>query len=463
MKDLPVTIRFFLLSCCLCASTLLSAPAASAQEQCGTLREAIENLRAPRKASTYSWDIFYGDADKEEDFSAFYPLEEDKILTAGTITKADKTTPFATVFDRRNRPVWSWSDLDTKGGPRHIRIERIVPLEGKDPAYLLAGRYIPASGLEKIWIGRFDMAGKKLGEHLLGDNKRNLRFRDLIRDIKGTGWVLAAQVVPKDAFDPGHSRVSGLNSTFGKIWSRDFVTGTTNDIAALAIGTETSGNRFYIGAGSSASDGDRTQGLILRFDSQGDIDWQRQFSRGRAASLTSAAFTGNGELLVGGGVQASDEAVLGGGWLMNIEPGNGQKKWERYYARPDTAYEIGTIRVLEDGRISLALNGTMTAHKDDQSHTRLILLSPRGDMLNDDTFTAGAGVSMTGYHIGATNRRLYIGGKAQIEQPDPKKPDTAKIVSDQAWLVVRDAYSDYKDPCPGGAKIAPVDNKARTP
>lgn len=459
-----MTIRFFLLSCCFCAFTLLSAPAATAQEQCGTLREAIENLRAPRKASTYSWDIFYGDADREEDFSAFYPLEEDKILTAGTITQAGKTTPFVTVFDRRNRPVWSWGDRDTKGGPRDIRIERILPLADKEPAYLLAGRYIPASGLEKIWIGRFDIAGKKLDEHLLSDNKRNLRFRDLIRNIKGTGWVLAAQVVPKDAADPVHSRVSGLNTTFGTIWSRDFVTGTRNDIAALAIGRESSANRFYIGAGSSTSDDNRTQALVLRFDSQGDIDWQRQFSRGRAASLTSAAFTGNGELLVGGGVQAADETVPGGGWLMNIDPGNGQKKWERYYARPDTAYEIAAIRAMDDGRVSLALNGTVAAHEDDQqSHARLILLSPRGDMLNDDTFTAGADVSITGHHIDTTSRRLYVGGKAQIEHPDPNNPATAQIVSDQAWLVVREAYSDYNDPCPGGAKIVPAENKARTP
>ena len=207
----------------------------------------------------------------------------------------------------------------------------------------------------------------------------------------------------------------------------------------------------YTLVGEMKSDYDRMAGWIIRIDQEGTLVWQKQYPRGRGASLLSAQTHSDNSITVSGkvdGVGVQQSAA----WVMKVSA-SGDALWQRYY-QGRTHYSAPSLVGYEDGRTSVLLDG-VKIHPNDRGHVSLLTLSPRGRLMDVESFSDSQGAQGYALKSGYYGERVVVGHVQNIppkiegkenEEADLKNTASVPYLFD-GWIFAATALEPYDDPC----------------
>jgi len=435
---------------------LVLAPFAVSAQNCVIVPESIVKLRAPEIGAFNIWDAVYGELGTEENFKAGFVKENGHSVAVGErYSIGDESVSLLLVeYDRRGRMVWE----KVHEVPELQDIIKVF--EHEDGFVVLANKH-DGPRIDAAWIGVFDAMGVLKYKRLIRLPNLRIAARDLVQSPLGDGFVMAASSKAKTANAALNSVFITLNSKFQFVSKRSYQPGPENEILGLTL-RENAVGRQLIATGYIRNARGRKNAWVLALEGDGAIAWQHQFPRGAGALLKEAVPYGERYVVAVGEAMPAGKDVARGGWVAMIKGDDGDILWQRYYTGQKYAYTVRDVLVSEDGLISILLDGEPPAfrkgkamkkvddqEKDQEDYVRLLMLDPRGGIINSIPFFHGQ--SADAYQIlrGAVRERILLGGsdmRYEIENAEmPEAPDI--IETREGWAVVAPAMDRYQDPC----------------
>lgn len=408
-------------------------------EECQAPTEAIEKLFPPRLGTYSLWDLINGVPNMSQSFTDFIMRNEAEVVLAGYQENKKIKRPIIRKMDRRGRVIWTWIDKNQIGLSRPIKIEKLIE---ESDGFLAVGQIYGGQKPKSIWLARFNYDGKKLQEKIIFQKSSHFKFGDVIEKPSLKGWMLAVNERHGNQ-SPYNSRFILLNRNFETTQSRAFLPGPENQIHAIDLMKDLNGQYHYIAVGEIGDGYDRTSGLVMRIDTDNNIAWQRNYPRGNGLRFNGVSINNVRDVLVTGEAQPLTEDAPKAASVMKLDADNGAEIWQRYYSRDDTDYIGKSIVTRKDGRTHILLSGTGTTHP---NHARIISLSPRGQIMNEISYTTGNALLPETLKI-AQDSSLLLSGMATIDIPDPDDPQNKTKLSKQGWFLVGEKVGEYEDPC----------------
>lgn len=404
-----------------------------AQAQDCTIRPtAIIDFRLPEFSTPIVWKGSVAEAGSER-FVDAVSLADESLIAGGTYTarkEAEKTQPLLVRMKRRGEIMWQVRG--ESGSPQSI--EQIIK-NGND-IITLGGIGGDDNAPASVIVGRYDENGKRQGGFGIAEPEAHL-YPAAIIPVKGGGYYIAARYQNLKEKSQKHGVIFRLDAQGKTLWRRAYIPGLTTAIDSMIA---LKNGDLLIG-GSVKSDAGRISGWLLRLDGAGSLQWQRSYPRGRSAEFTRLMEASDGYLI--GGISWPANAEKAAAWIMKVDTG-GNMVWERYYKGVDD-YRVVDMGLLNDGRIVTIIGARPgNSGEDIPLHTRLIILSPRGDLLDAESITDGDGLSINRL-LNADGMPLLI-GSVRMSQASPK-PNTPKIKGVDAWIGELQSIAAYDDPC----------------
>ncbi len=422
---------------------ILIYPKSGQAESCNAPVETIEKLFAPHLGTYSLWDLINGVPDMRQSFTDFIMVSDTDVILAGYQENNKIKRPIIRKMNRRGQVIWTWMDKTGMGLSRPITIKKLIDQGDK---FIAAGQLYKGKTPHAIWLAKFDKNGKKLSEKIISRNGQNYTFADMQAGLGGKNWLLVLNEKQTSNTALSNSRFILLNSAFNLMNSRAFLPGPENRVHAVDTYKGPLSEDFYIAVGEIDDGAARKAGLVIRLDNNANITWQRTYPRGDGLRLKDVALSKNGDVLVTGEAKPlTPEAPIAGN-VMKLSSSNGTELWQRYYSREDMAYKGKSIFTSPDGRAHVLLNGMDVTDSVLQSHARIITLSPRGEIMNDISYTAGKGTIPERIKTD-DDGALLLSGMTTIEIPDPEDPSNKTKLSDQGWFLVGEKIGGYTDPC----------------
>ena len=449
--------------------------------------ELIFELREAEFGSYNMWDAVGGSQDKLERFKSGLVPDSGNTLVAGEQAAFEDGPPdlLLTEFDRRGRIAWEKA-LPVKDLEAVVKI-----LPAKEGYVVVANKSV--KDRRSIWLGFIDAEGKLKSEQAIRSPSGSLQAHDMIvaRDV-GKGYVLAASHEGKSPARNIHSILYYLDRNGKVILDHGYEPGSENRI----LGIDPTGKDEYLATGYIYAEDGRKAGWIMKLANDGSIEWQRQYSRGRAAELAAATDFLGKFIAVTGTAEAAKRGSEKAGWLMVIGAANGEIGWQRYYTGGHD-YEGRDIMANEEGLISVMLQGiapsgpkkmaqdrvlekayaerVKSAKKGEkieplklpkkEDFVRLMTVNPRGGVFISDEYFNGEGAQAWQMILGPVGERILIGESKMLYQietpvmgplapPKPGKPAEEKPETEaeekrtlDGWVAAAAAIEPYEDPC----------------
>ncbi len=206
-------------------------------------------------------------------------------------------------------------------------------IETSDGDIVIAGRIdLPWPSDPDVYLVKVKSNGEVIWEKNLGSNTKHVEAYDVVEAADG-GYVMAG------VYEPGASSQLYLMKTDkdGVMqWEKTYG-GLASEVGYSIANTDDGG---YIITGYTTSYGDSLDVYLVKTDSQGDLLWERAYTRdGENDKGHSVIQSDDGDYMVFGQVY-----VTGWGWdyyLVNVEP-NGDEAWRKVYGniRADAGYSI---------------------------------------------------------------------------------------------------------------------------
>lgn len=422
---------------------------AQIRETCTTIPETMVTLRAVPFGRGHLWDGVYGQRGMER-FETAVILENGNVLAGGFLydqTDPDDTRGLIAEINRRGRIIRQ----NRHPGLGNLSIKKIVLKE--KGGFLAAGTKIlpsekPGISPQKIIrLAHYSADEKVEKEKILRDPDYDLSFEGLTVSTDGGGLVLA--VAARSRSNPADERgiVYRVTPDGDVIWKRSYDPGLGNRFTNVATTADSLGNQGYIVTGMIRTADRRAVGLAMKLDSDGKLMWQKQYPRGAGAILRAVASYGTGDVVMTGDVEPYGDTRPRSAWVMRVNGASGEPVWQRYFTVPDYRLYGRDILAVADGRASALFDAEYSGQKDDaQSMARLLALSPRGEILGDESFTQGTGGRGESLILGPRRLRLLTGYATMTPRGDDKsKP--ANYNTEDGWVVMASSLEPYVDPC----------------
>ncbi len=415
-------------------------------QNCNILPEVIQKLHEPRLGTYTLWDIIQGVEDMAQRYNDFIMLNEGEVILAGAQENEDLLRPLLQKINRKGRIEWMWQDKNKRGLSRPIEIIELIDQKN---GFLTMGQIYRERQPHAIWIGKFSHDGRKQAEFIISEPARDLVYGGLTPSLDGNGWVLAAtekRLSGDKSLGQAYSRFIRLNKEFSRVMKRSFMPGPENAVHDLQIFQSPSGEKFYIAAGEMEDGSGRLAGLAMRLDENLNVIWQRLYPRGGGLKFLDVKQAADGEVLIAGTARPIDPEAPDAGTAIKLQSSNGKEIWQRYFMRDDLAYEGVGLVATPDGRSHILMQGADQKDEKTQNHARIVTLSPRGEFMNEISYTAGKGATPYKIHAGVNNL-LTISGQALMEDPDPNDPKNKVILRKKGWFLVGEPFGIVEDPC----------------
>lgn len=424
----------------------LALPQAAFAQNCGVQAEAIIKLRAPSFGSYNVWDTIHGETETHERFKSGLALDNGDILAVGERIypdKGDKKSLLLIEIGRNGRVLWE-EEHEMPATPE------IIKVEPHDKGMVILANIKPLKGRPYIWMGFFDLQGKKLREKKLKSGKGNLRAHDIERSHSGKSYIIAAEThVPKSG-QPGWSTLYRVNLKGAVMSDHAFVIGADNAMHDLQIMDD--GDVMAVGVIDNAVG--RKTGWVMRLDESLKMMWQKTYPRGAAAELVKSQKLADGfvvmlgtSLPIGTGNRA--------GWVMVIDEGNGEIAWQRYFSGA-LHFDGRDLLVNKDHMISVLMDGQAPKESEVEEHVRLLTLNPRGALFVSNAFFNGKGVDAFQIIQSGERERVIFGEtrlvhEVEIEGAPEEGADRAEMVNvfrdSEGWVLTAPRVDSYEDPC----------------
>ena len=428
--------------------------------QCDVHYESVTNLIHPDPGSYTIWDSLYGDQsdDSKGDVGFISILNyDDGVLALGEERSLNHPYPAIMFvhFDARGRKVW-----DKYHNIRGLKnIVRMLP--NGEEGYVVLANYKKSDEKGALWLGFFDHKGKLNAQRIIRSDKFNLTASDITLAVDGNGWAVSVtqmlllggsdeEVVHKNA------AVYLLNKKGYEINRRAYILGANNEISGISAVKYDDDEFGYIATGYFESPSRKRIGWVLRLRDDISMAWQREFGRGLSANLKLSSDYNDDYMLVFGDVKSAENGNFGN-WLMLLDKDSGQTLWQRYYSAKSGHHDYSArgMYVNDDGLVTLMMMASSNIEppediyskdmegKSEQvggvisrlvpeymDYAQVLTISPRGLIIDGDSYYYGRGVSISQVIEGADGSRVIAGSASVFAtlELDEERIDKADIV-----------------------------------
>lgn len=440
------------------------SPTPARAQVCDTAFEAIITLHPPRLGVPTVWDATYARKDTMTQLASGVPLPGGTVMALGRTVAVDSFRPMETVLAEINR----------RG---RVLNEKTIPMkEAEEPVKLIAvkGGYVAVSNMRGgknkdrrvarlSWYGG---DGSYRQEKILQDETYDYEATGLLPAAEGGGFVAVVHAIAHANESDQHGLLFRFSPDGREQWKRAYRPGIPNEISGVSVLDEGG----YLGTGRIRLDDGRMAGWILKLGADGTILWQRTYPRGKFSTLRRAAAVpamaagheGHGYLVLG------DSTPLDGGpdatWLMAVDA-LGEPQWQRYFRQPDFALSGFGLMRNEDGRVVVAMNAKAEPGTGHRSHVRMLILSPRGVIVEDESYIEGVEAKATDFVRGWNGERVVTATIESDAKPleeemvgddfivaeavggGPDEPQQKRDLVSKGWVFVATALDPYADPC----------------
>ncbi|MFN3828134.1 MAG: hypothetical protein ACK4NR_10990 [Micavibrio sp.] len=445
-------------------------------QMCDTLREVITVIRAPTYGFPTVWDADYGMKGQAVQFGGSVLLAEGTIMSQALRMddrkpeekKVETDAPKGQAKEKvKPAEEMGLVELNRRG---RVFTEAFYPVKNNEyPAGLikLGERFIGISNMK---------VGKKADRHVRvawydrkGVYKRDLTIQDASYDyeaemivpaVDGNGFVVVIHAVNRSDRKDQFGVLARYTADGAQIWKRAYRPGVNNMLAGLSA-TEDKG---YLASGKIIMDDGRMAGWVLKLAADGTILWQRTYPRGKYSVLNAGAPSshknpdGSSYYAVAGAAEPIDGHPYAA-WIMEIDH-FGEPVWQRYYRRTDYSFDGQAVNTLPDGRIQVVVNAKAEGSVDPlkQDHVRIFSLSPRGVMLDDQSYVNGLRAQavdseMSSRYEMVVTSNILMQPKITEEMFGPEKPLPEGTVPEiempfpEGWVMITPSPDSYDDPC----------------
>lgn len=423
----------------LCVALLIAAKPVLAQE-CVTVSETIVPLKRARLGTPTIWSTFYGQ-DGMESIADVALGGEGTFVVVGSYTKDKEdlvSKPFMAKLDGRGRIVWE----NRQDVSAHKTFQAI---HKRPKGYAAIGDSHQEKKGKGFYLGLYTESGERIREIPVTEAGYELSALSFAPSKSGKSYLIAAT---REAKGKTEAVVYKITLAGKILWRRQYSPGLANKLHHIHLASD----GHYTMVGEMKSDYDRMAGWIVRIDYNGALVWQKQYPRGRGAALLSAQTNADNSITVSGRVDGAG-VKESAAWVMKVSAG-GDALWQRYY-QGRTHYSAPSLLGHEDGRTSVLIDG-IRLHPNDRSHVSLLTLSPRGRLMDVESFSDGQGAR--GYMIksGYYGERVVVGHvqniKPKTEWGDEGAEEEKENIESipylyDGWIYAATALEPYDDPC----------------
>lgn len=425
----------------ICILCLMVAVQPALAQQCNAAYEVVSKISRPDFGAYNISEIIYGEIPVTERFVAGMTDADNNRIAAGHRykDKGDEVALILAKFDRRGRVLWE-KEHDIKG------LEEVTTMLPHGDGFLLLG-----NKHGEVWLGFFKADGELKRQKILKDNKFDLTARDIIRGIDGKSLVLAAHAEGKGYAATGYGMIYMLDASGNPLRDRVYLPGIENDILSLAV----QDGAFYVAAGHVEAANGLQAGWVLKLDEEAKLIWQRQYSRGAAAQINTIVDYIDDFIVVGGRSVPIGSGNLGA-WIMVLDGDNGNVGWQRFYTGTYDHY-VRNIITHDDRQITTLIDGVRRDGSrpnikdgEEPEYAMLLTLSPRGVVLERNTYYQGEGVGAYDVFLGNNSERIMVGYadmKYQKGQEDDPDAEFNVERSREGWILAGAPAEPYNDPC----------------
>jgi len=453
---------------CLIAMVVVSVPKTTAQAQivCSVIPEIIINLRPSMFGFPTVWDASYGKIDDLTQFASGVAKESGTLMAAGRRLSAEDFTLKDIVLVELNRRGRALTEKSFAPKRDELPIKLIASGDG----YIMLSDMKSAGRKPKgqIRLSWYDKEGNYRKQKIYDDAAFNYAGQTIIHASGGNGYIIVAHGVNLNNQSDENAVLIRVNSNGDIIWRRSYRPGIPNMLANLSAVDESS----YIGAGRIRLEDGRMAGWAMKLAQDGAIMWQRTYPRGNFTSFMDAApmsapmGSGDGYLL-SGMAQPSDNGIEAG--YVAFVDNQGEPVWQRYIRRTDHQLSVPFIEKKPDGRIQLVVQANIMDGEIGQDHIRMLVMSPRGAVIQDEAYYEGRGARAMDFTIGSNQERIITaiidedpkGAEEEIEPivvvglvadviTTEEQEEATKIKPppiERGWALVATALDPYNDPC----------------
>jgi hypothetical protein len=427
--------------------TAFSGSFAAKAQECDDTYAKILDLRDPAYKTHPLWEKFYGDTKGLEQINDVVMAykdsreEEDSFIIVGNFNNGDKDPtlrPFIARINKEGQVFWE----NRTSGTAQKTIEKVIKANNE---YVVLGNFKDVKMGDGFYVSRYSRDGKLIMQKPVLAKNSILTGRGITEAFNLKGVVVAAERVSiftgKKVGD-----LYRVNYDGEVVWQKKYSPGTNtyfNDTVRLI------NNRFVV-VGSVEQEDGSTAGWALRMHENGRAGWQQTYPRGLHSSIQQVVPLDGYDMIMIGQIEAF-EVDKKAAWIMKTDY-KGSMIWERYFTG-DYDYKAMDVMVEEDGRISFLLQAYVTEKNDGpevtgripQGHTRVITMSPLGNVIHNESFTHGKQAKAFAFTKASNGDRLIAGTTLQGELEDEDIDAAAN--SYDGWLFSIMALNRFKNPC----------------
>lgn len=430
---------------------MIALPHISYAQECEFSQEEIVTLRSPSFDTPTVWSAFYGE-DGLEQFSDIALGEEGTYIAIGSYTQNEEDDvykPFITKLDNRGRVIW-----ENKEDVSFPKIAKKI--HKRKTGYAVTGDIKNSKSAEGIYIAFYSEDGKKIKQYPIFEAGYKVNVHDFAPSKSGKSYIISAtrEDVSQNKNDTPSNRKKETKTEVvlykitieGKrIWRRQYSPGLSTALHSI----ELAGDGNYTLGGEIEIEDNRMAGWLVRVDENGALMWQRPYPRGAMAVIRDTYTHDDLSITITGQVRGGGQREKSA-WVMNVSL-DGTNNWQRYYSG-DHDYNSASMIGYEDGRVSVLFDARSPQGIRQRSdvitrgHVSLATLSPRGYMMNLESYTDGQNTNGSVLNEGHNGERMVV-GVSQIAMPDDMNPNNPSPYIFDGWIFAATGLDPYVDPC----------------
>lgn len=421
-------------------STSVSVWAQQEEDQCHIKPTDIVTLEAPDFKSPVITEFSYKLAgiqnviDADFAHAAKNKTNQNYILLGNYKNSDNIEFPFLAQLDQKGKVIW------------HVHETGKYPYQAVDLlknkyGYVVLGNVNKPGAGRGFYVTQYDRNGKRLRQtpfFTAGDNSY-AKAIDFTRDKKG--YLVAIDRVDKN--DKKSATIFRVNLDGFSPWDKKYALDQDTifeNIQRLQKGSQTG----HIITGSIEKADGRYAGWLFNLKNEGSAGWQKEYIRGVNASLhQSIQLSDEGYLLAG-----QTQSFFGdkkSAWVMKVDR-NGKPVWQRFYTG-SYDYNIRDMSLGKNGLISVLMAAQPFEGKENKkSHLRLLMLSPRGNLLYNDSFKGADKSFVSKLLKGSSGEHVFIGMKQYVPPKDIQEAQGIKPIN-EGWILFAPAFENYTDRC----------------
>lgn len=420
---------------CFTAFSHVAPIKAASQPQCtAPPYEVIVRPYAPAFGVPTVWDAVYGREGKMVQMTTGLPLADKTVLAAGRVLDKESFKPEQIVLAEVNRRGRTLREefYPAKDAEFPVKLRALKDKNGNDRGYLLASNMTAGRKKEErqVRLSWYDKDLKFRKDVTIKDNRFNYEVTDVVPAVEGNGIVALLHAVNRSDPQDHNSVIMRYTDDGKRLWQRAYRPGIPNRLNSLLA----FGGKSYMATGAIKTEDGRMAGWAMKLGTDGTIFWQRIYPRGAESELEAAAMSpfdyagGHGFALLGKikPLDKGPEAT----WLMAIDP-TGEAVWQRYFRSDDFKYIPKNIQAEPDGRLEMMMNAVAVPGAHDPSHIRLLTLSPRGAIIQDEAYLLGREAAAFDFENGWNGERIVTG--TIMQDVAPPAPDKGSFVANDMY------------------------------